>query len=223
MKIAGLFAGAVLAATAAAAPAWADIFIDFHDAPDSLFVPPDEAFIGSYYEGVQTVPSLPAGPDLGVRFNGFEEVTVSVGSTLTHTAYTGLDIFPEGVPFIVIKGAFKHVSFDYAGNGTFDARVGVPVDGHPFGYFGILSKPTALDTLNTISFDVTGVGQELDLYFNRDARHPYLFLTNLSLTSADSPTDSVPEPATWALMIGGFGLAGGALRHRRGGPALGFR
>ena len=26
---------------------------------------------------------------------------------------------------------------------------------------------------------------------------------------------AVPEPATWALMIGGFGLAGAALRRRR--------
>jgi hypothetical protein len=25
----------------------------------------------------------------------------------------------------------------------------------------------------------------------------------------------VPEPATWAMMIGGFGLVGGALRRRR--------
>lgn len=29
-------------------------------------------------------------------------------------------------------------------------------------------------------------------------------------------TASVPEPATWAMMIGGFGMVGGAMRRRRG-------
>lgn len=36
----------------------------------------------------------------------------------------------------------------------------------------------------------------------------------LTVTLA-ATTPSVPEPASWALMIGGFGLAGGALRLRR--------
>jgi hypothetical protein len=30
-----------------------------------------------------------------------------------------------------------------------------------------------------------------------------------------TPTPGVPEPATWAMMIGGVGMAGGALRRRR--------
>jgi hypothetical protein len=33
----------------------------------------------------------------------------------------------------------------------------------------------------------------------------------------DLPPAAVPEPASWALMIGGFALAGGALRRRRSG------
>jgi hypothetical protein len=34
------------------------------------------------------------------------------------------------------------------------------------------------------------------------------------------PTAAVPEPASWALMIAGFGLAGGAMRARRSGIAF---
>ena len=33
--------------------------------------------------------------------------------------------------------------------------------------------------------------------------------------SVDVTISTVPEPATWAIMIAGFGLAGGALRRRR--------
>jgi len=32
---------------------------------------------------------------------------------------------------------------------------------------------------------------------------------------ARSTANPVPEPATWAAMIGGFGMAGAALRRRR--------
>lgn len=42
----------------------------------------------------------------------------------------------------------------------------------------------------------------------------YWAVDNLSVT-ADLTAAGVPEPATWALLLGGFGLAGGALRTRR--------
>ena len=40
------------------------------------------------------------------------------------------------------------------------------------------------------------------------------------LYSTGSIPSAVPEPATWAMMIVGFGLAGAAMRRRREAPAL---
>jgi hypothetical protein len=37
--------------------------------------------------------------------------------------------------------------------------------------------------------------------------------SNLVLTA--STAGAVPEPATWAMMIGGMGVVGGAMRRRR--------
>jgi hypothetical protein len=44
----------------------------------------------------------------------------------------------------------------------------------------------------------------------------YLALNSFEVTTLTvRSTAAVPEPASWALMIGGFGLAGAALRRRR--------
>jgi len=38
---------------------------------------------------------------------------------------------------------------------------------------------------------------------------------SISFTAEAAPPPAVPEPASWALMLGGFGMVGGALRARR--------
>jgi hypothetical protein len=38
----------------------------------------------------------------------------------------------------------------------------------------------------------------------------------------DTAVASVPEPANWAMMLGGFGMIGGVMRSRRRNPAVSF-
>jgi hypothetical protein len=40
-------------------------------------------------------------------------------------------------------------------------------------------------------------------------------IDQIRFTTIDTTTPAIPEPATWAMLICGFGLAGGALRQRR--------
>lgn len=44
--------------------------------------------------------------------------------------------------------------------------------------------------------------------------------TNLFVAGSGTGVGDVPEPATWAIMIGGIGLAGGALRRRKASLAF---
>lgn len=50
--------------------------------------------------------------------------------------------------------------------------------------------------------------------FNKDGSEKLKGLSHYTLW-AGPPTSAVPEPATWAMMIIGFGAAGGMLRSRR--------
>ena len=54
------------------------------------------------------------------------------------------------------------------------------------------------------------VGDTFTLTANR--KNSWVFLSEVSF---GGPSRGVPEPATWGLMIAGFGMAGAALRRRR--------
>ena len=90
---------------------------------------------------------------------------------------------------------------------------------------------------NTLTFTYTpGAGDPVIHYFAlNQANYTYLFYDAAAITSGtialnnyfpnnpgfshitffDTGAPAVPEPATWAMLIGGFGAMGGALRRRQ--------
>ena len=81
------------------------------------------------------------------------------------------------------------------------------------------------NTTPVLSFDGTSFlasnGLGINLYYSAansayrvfTSNSQFIAVTNFTLTEV--VTGAVPEPASWAMMIGGFGLAGGALRRQR--------
>jgi len=81
--------------------------------------------------------------------------------------------------------------------------------GTPYGVSDVIQF--APITTRYLTFDVSGCGDEPDV----------LTATGCGLGEVVFADGSgvVPEPSTWALMIGGFGMAGAALRQRQRAPA----
>ncbi|NGZ83997.1 PEPxxWA-CTERM sorting domain-containing protein [Duganella aceris] len=87
--------------------------------------------------------------------------------------------------------------------------------------FGDTTQNTSLLTIDnggfsgwktaTMTFAASGTSQVLSFLAKGTApgAPPFLLLDNVSLTAA------VPEPSTWAMMLGGFGLVGFLARRRR--------
>jgi len=111
------------------------------------------------------------------------------------------------------------------------ASLGFNWDGNNFGSFEYLSPlngATNIDFtqmlygITFVGIHVGGKGGGQTTFYKFDAGAGLdAFTLNLArssgavLYSTGDPTPGVPEPASWAMMLGGFGLVGGALRSRR--------
>jgi hypothetical protein len=142
-------------------------------------------FDGAYYF---TCPSTCPAPASGKFISGF----------VTAKAFTATFATPvDSVSFNNIGGLSLIDFVAYGSNGT------------ALGSGSSSSFPTA----TTVSFG----GIKSISFFPTVLAHlgtNYGGIDNLTFASAQS-APGVPEPATWAMMIGGFGMVGGSMRYRR--------
>lgn len=149
----------------------------------------------------------------------------------SYTAYTGnqaLDLVGTGVSTGAISQAFAttigqtyRLVFAYTNNTDTNANLSadVLVSGVASLLSGSLShQGGTTNTPNWTIFDKTFVADststKLSFLDTSNRGNQGLFLDSVSVSAA------VPEPATWALMILGVGVVGGALRRKKAGPVF---
>jgi hypothetical protein len=136
--------------------------------------------------------------------------------TLTGDNYAGgvnLAKLPNGQDVSInTVNPLSNAGFFRNNNGEDIDGVTYPSLGLPIQYDGLTSVLTASATnlvvgsLYTLSFSISDVGDSgLD---------SAVFIQGGSVGVVTPPTSAVPEPASWAMMIFGFGVVGGAMRRR---------
>jgi hypothetical protein len=211
MKFAFLGSAAILAgATMLAAPALAGpTIIDFEDNPTDVYF---ESPITSHGFVATATPDLggsfPLGTNYAVDGVGPSNGTIHLDSWTNsgnHSIWTLTD---------VNGAAFSLSQFDFA---TGDPALGGPASGLTLtgnlvgggtvtqaitlisGDFNTYLVDSTFQNLLSVTFDATGP----------DNRSAY---DNIHVNQA---AGAVPEPASWAMMVGGFGLAGATMRRRK--------
>lgn len=123
---------------------------------------------------------------------------------------TNLGTHDDVVMTKVGGGVFSLSSFDFAGFGT---ETGVDLVGLLFGG-GTLSTSFVADGVASSyqNFSLSGWNNLVSVTWTKpsDGGNGF-FLDNINTGASGA----VPEPASWAMMIAGFGLVGGSLRTRR--------
>jgi hypothetical protein len=115
-----------------------------------------------------------------------------------------------------VRTVFGAPSTDFTDRGT------VVYDANTLGGYASFASLTSIPFTNGNNFlglRVTDGGQDYyGFLFTTDARlNSYGFETtaNTGITATESVASVIPEPATWGMMIIGFGLVGASMRRRR--------
>lgn len=153
-------------------------------------------YVTNWIDGIGFDDGSDAAPDLAI--NGVENFDLSFAAPVSRIGFavaTGRGLLPSE---ITSTGTSFTLTTNTGDSGSFTL-----VDGGN----GLIAwiDMIAASPFTAVSFIETG-GDLTDQYFG-------------NIVSGVAP-DAVPEPASWALLIAGFGLTGAVLRRRRGLPVV---
>lgn len=166
--------------------------------------------LAGYTSGVTDFASyLASNPTHTTTFNGFEwfsaqgtnsaSVTYDLGSALGIKSLALWNEESSGIGSLALFGSLDGVTFSSLGAfNPIDNPVGVDYGAEVFSF--------AATQARYIRFDMTGCPQQPSTF-------SACAIGEVAFESA--VIGAVPEPATWAMMISGFGMIGGAMRRRR--------
>ncbi len=197
-----------------------------------------QVYASSFFSGPQMLTSLAFRSTPGFR-NGanYASVNISLSTTMfgdetgtplsadfsSNIGADALLVYRGAISFTApVSDGFEYtVNFDNAfrydpsmGNLLLDVTipVGSGVDGP--GFF-----LASYDTANSFNDGVYSVNSVFDGAATSGIANTAGTITQFTGTAL---AGAVPEPATWAMMIGGFGMAGGAMRRRRASTKISF-
>ena len=199
---------ALAAVTLFSVPAYAEV-VDFEElSPDTTYASPLTSGGLTF-----TNPGIGAGDEfVAVPYFG---IPSSNGTIALIPNYFGVatTVTAGGAPFTLVSFDFSD-AFDFADDPiqvdfTFESAGGT-VTATYFADFDFGMQTQLVGISNILSFTFVTSGS----FFGENT----IQLDNIVYTLDD--TGGIPEPATWAMMIGGIGAAGGALRRRKAGVAI---
>ena len=162
-------------------------------------------------ENVLTDTSMTGLTVMGTTNQTNTPVSVRSTETLTTTSSNGQSRFlatdgslDSGTIFLTGGGTFTSAEFNLFNALAGTSSVGITINGvtqnfalgNGQNFFGI--SATGGDVITSIAFDTNGTG-----------------VTDLRQLRIGGVAAAVPEPATWALMLFGFGAVGVSMRRRR--------
>ena len=177
-----------------------------------------EQYLGGLTQGATAVLTLDTTNVKSLTLN-FDLYTIL--SLDGDTPSTGPDFFKVGVTGgpVLLNETFSNFSFQtqtYGPNASDPGRTGS--DDALYGHLGYYWRPDVYfpdggDATYHLSFTFAPTGNSTTISFFGDATQVFdderFGIDNVKVTAA------IPEPATWAMMILGFGTAGAALRRRK--------